>query len=132
MSNLDTPLNLEVGLERVSFKGTSKEALPIQPAGRPVGQTKLQLKLRKILFEPKSQEQVLLQSIRPDVTHREVFVPHVFHAMVDRTIHEFREREKTSDSAEKRRSNRRAARTLESFCSLCSLLRRNQHALHRG
>ena len=88
--------------------------------------------LNRVLYDPASQEQRLLASLRPNVTHAEIRHPAVYSRMIDYTLPRLRKMLTSLTSADDQKKVRRAVETLEQFKSLFGTFRQYQHALHRG
>lgn len=134
MSDLTPQLDFDVGLVQITFQqeadAPSSSRLPFESIAP--SDLHFELQLEEVLNSPASQERRLLAALQPQVTHREVLKPWVFNTMVNQVLVWLQAKSRSSVPAEERRKFRRAAQTLEEFDALAILLRRFQHALHRG
>jgi hypothetical protein len=133
MPDLNPQLDFNVGLVGVTFQqeADAPRALPTLETIAP-GNGPFELQLQEVLYVPASQEQRLLASLRPEIAHRDLLRPWAFYAMTAQVLEWLREKARTEASEEDRGKMRKAAQTLEEFDALTMLLRRFQHALHRG
>lgn len=133
MRQVSGPLNLEVGVERVSVYETplsSTAAMSLDDLAPP--DPRFRFQLEDVLFAPKSYEQKLLLGLRPQIQHREVLRPHVFSDMLDDVLKRLKTFSRKATPGRDRQRFDRASGTLQEFHALTALLRENQHALHRG
>ncbi|MCD0457866.1 type III secretion apparatus assembly protein SctX [Roseiconus lacunae] len=136
MSDLNASMHMDIGLEQISFQepASASQGVSSSAVNASSAHGRLQLQLRKVLFEPMCHEQQLLASLRPELDHQEVLQPQVFHSLIGDTLESLQDRMGNREVGDRqtRRKFRGAVSTLQKLRDLTGLLRTNQHALHRG
>lgn len=133
MADVSGQLNLDVGLEQVTFQRDAKTSSGQFSLGCVAPDNpQFELLLEEVLYVPVSQEERLLRSLRPQITHRELLQPQAYQAMVDDALDTLKKRAKKMVPSEDRNKIQKAVRTLQKFKALSGQLRSYQYALRQG
>jgi hypothetical protein len=133
MSDVTPQLDFDVGLVQVTFQHEPDAApslLSLECVAPP--NPYFELQLEEVLYVPASLEERLMKALQPNITHRDVVQPWNFSALISQVQEWLRTRSRDGEPLKARQKFLQAARTLEEFGALAGVLRRFQHALHRG